>query len=60
VRNRHEVGVENMLWSRDYPHISADWPNSWRSIHATFSGVPSDERAQILAGNAARLYGFSR
>ena len=60
VRNRHEIGVENMLWSSDYPHISADWPNSWRSIQATFSGVPSDERAQILAGNAARLYGFSR
>ena len=60
VRNRHEVGVENMLWSSDYPHISADWPNSWRSIQATFSGVPADERAEILAGNAARLYRFSR
>ncbi len=58
VRNRYEIGVQNMLWSSDYPHISADWPNSWRSIQATFSGVPSDERAQMLAGNAARLYGF--
>jgi predicted TIM-barrel fold metal-dependent hydrolase len=58
IRNRHETGVENMLWSSDYPHISADWPYSWRSVQAAFSGVPSAERDMILAGNAARLYGF--
>jgi predicted TIM-barrel fold metal-dependent hydrolase len=58
IRNRHETGVENMLWSSDYPHISADWPHSWRSVQAAFSGVPSAERDMILAGNAARLYGF--
>ena len=58
VRSRHDVGVENMLWSSDYPHISADWPYSWRSIQAAMSGVPHDEREQLLAGNAVRLYGF--
>jgi len=60
VRNRYEVGVDRMLWSSDYPHISADWPNSWRTISAAFSGVPAPERDAILAGNAARLYGFDR
>jgi predicted TIM-barrel fold metal-dependent hydrolase len=58
IRNRHDVGVERILWSNDYPHISADWPNSWRTIQATFSGVPTAERQLILAGNAQRLYGF--
>ena len=58
IRNRHDVGVERILWSSDYPHISADWPNSWRTIQAAFSGVPADERELILAGNARRLYGF--
>jgi predicted TIM-barrel fold metal-dependent hydrolase len=58
IRNRHDVGVERMLWSSDYPHISADWPYSWRSIQASMSGVPHDERDLILAGNAARLYHF--
>ena len=56
--NRHRIGVERMLWSSDYPHISADWPNSWRTIEAAFSGVPRAERDLILAGNAVRLYGF--
>lgn len=58
IRNRHAVGVERILWSNDYPHISADWPNSWRTIQASFSGVPSAERDLILAGNACRLYGL--
>ncbi len=49
-----------MLWSSDYPHISADWPYSWRSIQAAMSGVPHEEREQLLAGNAVRLYGFGR
>ena len=40
------------------PHISADWPHSWRTIQAAFSGVDPAERRAILAGNAMRLYGF--
>jgi uncharacterized protein len=58
IHNRHYVGVERILWSNDYPHISADWPTSWRTIQSAFSGVPAGERRAILAGNAQRLYGF--
>jgi predicted TIM-barrel fold metal-dependent hydrolase len=60
IDNRQRIGVERILWSSDYPHISSDWPNSWRTIQASFSGVPVEERAAILAGNALRLYGFDR
>src|SRR6185436_18728004 len=55
LRHRDEIGVERILWSSDYPHISADWPYSWRTIQAVFSGVPPAERDLVLAGNAARL-----
>ena len=58
IHSREYVGVERILWSNDYPHISADWPTSWRTIQSAFSGVPADERRAILAGNAQRLYGF--
>jgi predicted TIM-barrel fold metal-dependent hydrolase len=58
LRNRGDVGVERILWSNDYPHLSADWPLSWRTIQASFSGVPRAERDLILFGNARRLYGF--
>lgn len=58
IEQRHRVGLERMLWSSDYPHISADWPHSRRSIEAAFRGVPADEKERILSGNAQRLYGF--
>ena len=45
-----------MMWSSYYPHIGADWPNSWQTIERDFAGVPDDEKHKILAGNAARLY----
>ena len=55
---RARIGVERILWSSDYPHISSDWPNSWRTIEAAFADVPIAEKELILAGNAMRLYGF--
>lgn len=58
IENRHAVGVERMLWSSDYPHITSDWPYSWKTINAAFADVPDDERHAILAGNAMRVFGF--
>ena len=58
IDNRELIGVDRILWSSDYPHVSADWPNSWKTIQASFAGVSSAERHAILAGNAAALYGF--
>jgi len=56
VRNRRDIGVSQMMWSSDYPHSGADWPNSWDTIRKHFAGVPDEEMQAILVGNAARLY----
>jgi predicted TIM-barrel fold metal-dependent hydrolase len=48
------------MWSSDYPHITSDWPNSWKTIESSFAGVPDDERHAILAGNAQRIFGLKR
>jgi uncharacterized protein len=58
IANRHRVGVDRMMWSNDYPHITSDWPYSWKTINASFAGVPADETHKILAGNAQRLLGL--
>ena len=58
VRNRHDIGVGNLLWSSDFPHSGSDWPDSWVTIDADFAGVPRAERDAILAGNAQALYRF--
>jgi predicted TIM-barrel fold metal-dependent hydrolase len=55
-RLRDVIGVENMLWSTDFPHPVTSWPNSRKIIDAMFRGVPADERELILSGNAARVW----
>jgi predicted TIM-barrel fold metal-dependent hydrolase len=59
IRNRHDIGVSQMLWSSDHPHGGSDWPHSARAIEDHFAGVPDAERHQILGGNALRLYGVT-
>jgi predicted TIM-barrel fold metal-dependent hydrolase len=56
IANRHRIGVERMLWSNDYPHITSDWPYSWKTVNAQFADVGADERHAMLAGNALRIY----
>jgi predicted TIM-barrel fold metal-dependent hydrolase len=58
IANRHRIGVHRMLWSNDYPHITSDWPYSWKTVAAQFADVPADETHAMLAGNALRLYRF--
>lgn len=60
LQNRHHVGAERILWSSDYPHISADYPYSWRTIQSSLSGASPQERDLILHGNAERLFGFGQ
>ncbi len=53
---RHKVGVENMMWSSDYPHHGNDWPHSRKVIEETMGGLPKEEREAIIGGNAARVF----
>jgi predicted TIM-barrel fold metal-dependent hydrolase len=55
---RHQVGVENMAWSTDFPHHGNDWPYSRRTIDGLFAEVPGDERRKIVCTNAARFWGL--
>ena len=60
VDNRARIGVHRMLWSSDYPHITTDWPLSWKTINATFADVPPNEKHAILCGNSLRLFKFDQ
>jgi uncharacterized protein len=55
-RMRDVIGVENILWSTDFPHPVTSWPNSKQIIEEQFKGIPNDERTLILSGNAARVW----
>lgn len=55
-RLRDVIGVENMLWSTDFPHPVTSWPNSRALVDKMFADVPTEERQLIVAGNAARVW----
>src|SRR5262249_20990540 len=58
VKYRHQVGVENVMWSSDYPHTVSTWPHSREVIARDFAGVAADETRRITRDNAIRLYGL--
>ena len=55
---RHAVGIDNMMWSTDYPHHGNDWPYSRMTIDAMMGHIDRGERQKILAGNAVRIFGL--
>jgi predicted TIM-barrel fold metal-dependent hydrolase len=53
---RHQAGVDNIMWSSDYPHHGNDWPYSRKVIEETMAAIPAVEKAKIVGGNAARIW----
>jgi predicted TIM-barrel fold metal-dependent hydrolase len=56
LQQRHELGVENILWSTDFPHPATTWPNSQAIVDRMFADIADHERQLICGGNAKRLY----
>jgi predicted TIM-barrel fold metal-dependent hydrolase len=56
MKLRHEIGVERIMWSTDFPHIVTRWPNSLKTLDAQMTGVPNDERRKMVADNAIKFF----
>jgi predicted TIM-barrel fold metal-dependent hydrolase len=56
VENRHQIGVDNIMWSSDYPHTASTWPHSQEIIARDFKDVPAAEKWQIVRQNVTQLY----
>jgi predicted TIM-barrel fold metal-dependent hydrolase len=57
---RHQIGVRQIMFGRDYPHNEGTWPNTWDWIRAAYAGVPEDEARLMLGENAIEWYGLDR
>jgi predicted TIM-barrel fold metal-dependent hydrolase len=55
-RVRDVLGVENILWSTDFPHPVTSWPHSRKIVEQQFASIPADERELIVSGNATRVW----
>ena len=53
---RNRIGIENIMWSSDYPHPVSSWPNSRQVVDDTLSVLSDAERELVVAGNARRVW----
>jgi len=52
---RHEVGVKNLIWGSDYPHLEGTWPYTREHLRFVFADVPEDDVRLLVGENAVRL-----
>ncbi|MCZ6872310.1 MAG: amidohydrolase family protein [bacterium] len=56
IKGRHHIGVDNIMWSTNFPQTTSTWPSTRDYVTRSFQGVPEAERDKILWGNAVQLY----
>ena len=49
-------GIDNCMWSNDYPHQNSTWPHSREVIARDLGALPAADRAKLVRLNVARLY----
>ncbi len=49
-------GVDNCMWSNDYPHPNSTWPNSRDIIARDLGHLSAGDRGKLVRENVARLY----
>jgi hypothetical protein len=52
---RHDLGVENLAFGRDYPHGEGTWPNTVLWLRDALGGIPKEEALGIMGANAMRF-----
>ena len=55
---RHQIGLDRFMWGSDYPHQEGTYPYTREHLRQLFHDTDPAELQQLLAGNAAKLYGF--
>jgi predicted TIM-barrel fold metal-dependent hydrolase len=58
IKLRHQIGIENIMWESDFPHVASFYPRSWESVDRVLEGVQTNDRRKVLYENALRVYGI--
>ena len=56
IQLRDLIGVDNLMWGSDYPHIESTFPRSRQILEQILVDCTEEEKAKIAGGNAARVY----
>ena len=49
-------GIDNCMWSSDFPHLNSTWPDSRKLIERDMGQLPAEVREKLLSRNVAKLY----
>jgi predicted TIM-barrel fold metal-dependent hydrolase len=52
-----QIGVDNLMWESDFPHLDGMWPLSRTTLETSMANVPDDIAVKIGATNAQRVFG---
>ena len=58
IEQRDDIGVDHLLFGRDYPHGEGTWPNTRAMLDDLFVGVSEADTRAILGENAIRFFGL--
>lgn len=58
LRERHHIGIDNIMWASDYPHSETTWPNSTKLTDEWFADYDAEDKAKILWRNCAQVFGL--
>ncbi len=56
IELRNIIGVDNLMWGSDYPHVESTFPRSRQILEEILVNCTDEEKAKIAGGNAARVY----
>jgi hypothetical protein len=49
-------GIDNCMWSNDFPHANSTWPHSRETIAKDLAHLSAGDREKVLATNVLELY----
>jgi predicted TIM-barrel fold metal-dependent hydrolase len=53
-----DIGVDNIMWGSDYPHMESSFPFTRQHLRLTFSNMSVEHTTKVLTTNAAKVYRF--
>src|SRR5262249_12027305 len=57
-QQRHQIGIDRIMWGSDFPHIEGTFPYSVEAIRYALADAPEQELRAMLCDNACHVYGF--
>jgi predicted TIM-barrel fold metal-dependent hydrolase len=56
IQSREAIGIEQIMFEVDYPHMDSTWPDTAGHAGQTLAGLTDQEIELVIRGNAIRLF----